>query len=111
MWWQIAAALIGAGLMAAPDLLRLPNPTANLVNILAPIAVAFAVIATSEVTRGLRYAASVTAAGLALGTVLLGAPLPVLAAVAGGGALMALVALGGGRTRGSYGGGWRVLLP
>ncbi len=110
MWWQVAAALIGVWLMAAPDVLGLPEPTHSFINVVAPIATAFAVIATSEITRGLRYASSVSAAVLVIGSLILGAPMPSLLLVVIPGAVMAVVALPGGETSGSYGGGWRSLL-
>ncbi|MGQ0608380.1 MAG: hypothetical protein ACT4OQ_07960 [Chloroflexota bacterium] len=110
MWWQVAAALIGVGLMGAPDLLGLDGAAANLVNIVAPIGVSAAVIAASEVTRGVRHVATLAGAAIAVGAAVLGTPLPVLLIVVAGGIGMAATSLGGGRTTGHYGGGWRSLL-
>jgi hypothetical protein len=110
MWWQIIAALIGLGLMAAPGVLGLPETTGVLVNILAPISAAFAIIAISEVTRGVRWASALAAAALAIGVIVLGAPMPELALVAGAAVVMAVLVTRGGRTSGSFGGGWRTLL-
>jgi hypothetical protein len=109
MLWQVLAALIGIALMAAPDVAGLPQATGTLVNVLAPIAAAFAIIATSEVTRGLRYLSSAAAGLMAVSVPFLGGPIASLALVAGAAVVMALVALGGRRTSGSFGGGWRAL--
>ncbi|HET8777265.1 MAG TPA: hypothetical protein VFN76_06355 [Candidatus Limnocylindria bacterium] len=110
MWWQIVAALIGLVLMAAPDGLDLPEATGTLVNILAPISAAFAIIAASEITRGLRWLSALAAAAMAIGVVVLGAPMPQLAVVAGGAAAMAALATRGERTTARFGGGWSALL-
>ena len=96
--------------MAAPDVLGLPETTGTFVNILAPIAAAFAIIATSEITRGLRWLSALAAAAMAIGVVLLGAPMPDLLLVAGAALVMALLVSRGGRIGGSFGGGWRSLL-
>jgi hypothetical protein len=110
MWWQVVAAFVGIGLMAAPDLVGLAESPANFVNATAPIGVAFAVIATSEVTRGMRYVTVLSGLVIAVGSALLGVPFPELALIGGGGLAMAGLAFGGGDTSGRYGGGWRSLL-
>ncbi|MGH2382647.1 MAG: hypothetical protein ACRDG7_15700 [Candidatus Limnocylindria bacterium] len=74
---------------------------------LAPIGVSAAVIAASEVTRGVRYVATLSGVAIAIGSVVLGTPPPVLLIVVAGGLTMAAMSLGGGRTTGHYGGGWR----
>lgn len=109
MGWQILAAVIGMALMAAPDVFSLPEATGTLVNVLAPIGAALAIIAASEVTRGVRYLSSAAAALMAGGALFFGAPMPQLALVVGAAVVMAFLATRGGRTKGSFGGGWTSL--
>jgi hypothetical protein len=110
MWWQLAAAIVGLGLMAVPDLTDLAVAPANLIHIVAPVGAAFAVVAASGVTRAVRWMTVVCGIVIALGVALLGVPVRELVVAGGGGLLMSALALGGGRVSRSYGGGWRALL-
>jgi hypothetical protein len=110
MWWQVAAALIGLALMAAPDGLGMPEAAGTLVNVLAPISAAFAIVAASEITRGLRWLSAMAAAAMAIGVVVLGAPMHELLLVGGGAAAMGVLLTRGGRTKSRFGGGWSSLV-
>ncbi len=110
MWWQIAAMLVAVGLLAVPELLRLPETASNLVHSAAAVGGSFAFVAASEILRGLRYVAAACGLVIAGGVFVVGAPMPALAVVVVGGLAMAALSLGGADTRRPYGGGWRSLL-
>jgi hypothetical protein len=110
MWWQRLAFLLGLWLMAAPALLNLPDADADLLHVLGPIAAAIGFIAASEVTRGLRWLNLPVGLALVIAPFVFGFDLGGLLASALTGVALMILAFLGGRTRTSYGGGWRALL-
>lgn len=110
MWWQRLAFALGLWLMAAPALLGLRDPAADVLHVLGPIAAAVGFIAASEVLRGIRRVNVLTGLALVLTPLLLGYPTTAML-VSGltGLALMALAFMGGA-THTAFGGGWRSLL-
>lgn len=111
MWSQIASALLGVWLMAAPTVLGYGPPTRANDHIVGPMATSLAIIAIWETTRPLRWV------NVGLGLWLLSAPW-VLAYgewIPTGNSLLAgllLVTFGlvRGQFKHAYGGGWRSLL-
>ena len=110
MWWQRLAFALGIWLMAAPDLLGLGDPAADVLHVLGPIAAAVGFIAATEVTRGLRWVNVVTGLALVITPVLLGYGALALAVSAVTGLALIGLAFMGGRTHTTFGGGWRSLI-
>ena len=107
---QLVAAAFGIWLMAAPAVLGYMGVAEVIDRIAGPIIAALALIATSECTRGLRWA------NVAVASMLIFSPLwfdyartATLNSVVTGVAVMVLSSLRS-RVRSSFGGGWRVLL-
>lgn len=109
---QVAGAVVGITLMAAPAVLGYAGSTASDVQrTIGPLAGSLALIAVWEATRAVRLP------NLVLGALLAGAPLVVdheldaaIIAVVGGLALIAATPFAGGERR-RLGGGWRAAWP
>jgi hypothetical protein len=107
---QLAAAAVGLWLMAAPAVLAYGDPARTSDRIVGPLIASVAIVAASEVTRGVRWA------NLPLAFWLLAVPwilgYETRAALNGTGAGLAVAALAcvPGRTRNRFGGGWASLL-
>ncbi len=109
MWAQALAALLGVWLMASPGVFGYSGSARDLTIICGAIAAAAGIIATAEVTRGVRWVLAPT--GLcALATAFLLSARP---AAAMNGVFVGLCLLVISQVRGTirqhYGGGWRAL--
>ena len=110
MWAQIASALLGLWLMAAPSVLGYGDPARTVDQVVGPLIFAMALIAYSEVTRPVRWV------NFPLGVWLICAPWAL--GYAGTttwlhsmivGAAIAVLAGFGGRSKARIGGGWSAL--
>lgn len=111
MWAQIASALLGIWLMAAPALLGYHDPARTNDYIVGPLAASIGFIAVWEVTRALRWANLVLGIWLVIAPWVLGYdPGTTVHSTIAGLLLIALAWVRGPMTR-QYGGGWRSLLP
>lgn len=110
MWWQRLAFALGIWLMAAPDLLGLGDPAADVLHVLGPIAAAVGFIAASEVTRGLRWVNLLTGLALVITPFVLGYGTVALVVSAVSGLALIGLAFLGAQTHTAFGGGWRSLL-
>ena len=111
MWTQVAMAVIGIWLMAAPDALGYGGPARASDRIAGPVAATVAIVALSEVVRPVRRLNLLVGLWLVLAPWLLGSYRPgaiVNSTLAGG--LLELLSLIRSEVSGSYGGGWRALL-
>jgi predicted cobalt transporter CbtA len=109
MWSQRLACVLGLWLMAAPSLLGLPKPDADVMHILGPLAAATGFIASTEVTRGVRWLNVPIGLAVIVAPMLLGYPMPAVALIGISGLALVALAFMGGRTTTSFGGGWRSL--
>jgi hypothetical protein len=106
---QLAAALLGVWLMAAPSLLGYPDPARLHDRIAGPLVASVAFVAAWEVARGLRRANLVAGAWLLAAPLVLGyGRLEALHSLVIGIAVIGLACLGGRVTQ-RFGGGWRAL--
>jgi hypothetical protein len=109
MLTQLLAAAVGVWLMFAPATLGLGEGTSNLFWILGPLVIAFGVMASSAILRGLRWVNVVLGALVIIGPWLVGgASTALLVGAVSGLAIMGLSLLGG-HTDARFGGGWRSL--
>ena len=107
----VLSTVCGLALMVAPGALDYDDDVASLFYVIGPLIVSFSVIAIWEVVRGARFFNVPLAAVLVIGAPMLTLePLPIATALIAGPA-SALLSLLPNDTRGSYGGGWRSLMP
>lgn len=109
---RLLAMTAGIWLMFSPAVFGYGNPAAANDRIFGPIGAAFAFVAIWEVVRALRWGALPVGVWLVLAPFVLGYGMveATISSVSAG-ALMMLTAPLGGEVEGSYGGGWRTLLP
>jgi hypothetical protein len=101
--------LVGLWLMAAPAILDYGDPAATVDRILGPVFASVAVVAMSEVVRGLRWVESLAGVALVAASWLLGYPTsPLVNGLLAGGVLVAFGAFGG-RVSQRFGGRWRAI--
>lgn len=110
MWAQLAAALLGVWLMAAPAVLGYGGIAATNDRIVGPLVVSFGVVAASEVTRPLRWVLLPLGLWAAAAPWLLGYAdvAPTLNGVATGLAIAALAFVPGTISQ-RYGRGWSAV--
>ena len=109
MWARIVSILLGLWLMAAPAVLGYGGAAAVNDRIVGPIVAALAVVAVSEITRGLRWASVPAGAWLIIAPWLLGyGPTPMVNSLVVG-LLLIPLAWVRGRVKARYGGGWASL--
>jgi hypothetical protein len=107
---QLAAALVGVWITAAPGVLGYAGAARLLAVTLGPIAASLALIAAWETTRGLRWGNVAAGAVLILAPWLLpGAHWAAQISNVLAGALLLALSLLGGEVRGRHGGGWSAL--
>ena len=109
-----AVAALGLYLMVASHLLGYGRPAEALERVVGPVVTSFAVVATWQATRGLRFVNLLCGAALVLGPLILMAlaPYPLRAAVndvAVGLAIIGLTLVPYPQTK-SFGGGWKRLV-
>ena len=110
MWARAVSALAGLWLEVAPAVIGYGGAARRVDRIIAPLIIACALIAWSEVTRSVRWV------NLALGVVLVVSAWPLGYPAAGGlsaaavGLVVAACATVRGPIRQRYGGGWSALL-
>lgn len=109
MWFQLAAAVVGIWLMASPSVLGFDDPGRNSVLIAGPLAVSAAVVAASEIGRGLRWVNVLIGVWLLVSPLFLGLETSAVINSLVSGALLITFSLLGRHTSGRYGGGWRSL--
>jgi hypothetical protein len=110
MWGQLANAILGSWMMAAPSLLNYAGAARANDLILGPISASLAIIAIWDVCPSLGKANLLVGLWLVLAPWLLaygGWPSTINSALAG--TLMCLFAFAAGAPRGGYGGGWSSL--
>jgi hypothetical protein len=108
---QIAAALVGVWLMAAPAMLGHDGTlAADVDRVLGPIAASFGIIAAFQATRNVRRANLLVAALLVLLPIPLGHPTAALVNSVACGLLIGALSLVRGRITKANAGGWRALL-
>lgn len=110
MWARIATALAGVWLMAAPAVLDYAGPARVNDRIFGPLATAFAIVAVSEVTRGLRWCVLPIGVWLVIVPWVLGYARVEAINSTVIGLLLIVLSFLGGRIRGRFGGGWSSLL-
>ncbi len=102
-WNLVATGLIGAWLMAAPEILDTTNIAANIHYIIGALTVTFSVIATAEVARGCRYVNMLFGAMIVLTALLApGETTSGLFADLGAGALLIALSIPRGNIKESY---------
>ena len=110
MWARLASVAIGIWLMAAPAALGYADLACTIDRILGPLAASAAIVAMSEVVRGVRWVESAVGVALLLSWWVLDYPvLAALQSVATGG-LLVVLGTRGGRITGRFGGGWTALV-
>lgn len=109
MWFQLAAATVGIWLMASPSVLGYDDPARTSVLIAGPIAVTAAVVAASEIGRGLRWINVVIGVWLLVSPMVLGFGMNAAVNSLVSGGLLVAFSLLGRHVSGRYGGGWRSL--
>ena len=109
MWARAGSVAVGLWLMVAPAVLGYEGPAREVDRILGPIAASAAIVAMSQVVRGVRRFEMLT--GLALLAVpwLLGYPALATANSLAAGACLVLLGSVRGRVSGRFGGGWSAL--
>jgi hypothetical protein len=106
---QLINVALGLWLTAAPEVLGYGNPARTNDWVVGPITATIACIALWEATRGVRWWNVPVGAWLIVAPVILGySTLPFVQSLLIGAAVTGLSFLGG-RTRKSFGGGWRSL--
>lgn len=109
MWYQLAAAVVGVWLMVSPSVLGFDGPARISVLIAGPLAVSAAVIAASEIGRGLRWVNVLIGVWLLVSSPFLGSGASAILSSLISGALLIALSLLGRHISGRYGGGWRSL--
>ena len=110
MWFQIAAAIVGIWLMASPSVLDLDDPARTSILIAGPIAVSVAVVAASEIGRGLRWVNVLIGVWLLVSPLIPGFEMSAAVNSLVSGGLLVAFSLLGRHVSGRYGGGWRSLV-
>jgi hypothetical protein len=110
MWYQLAAAVVGIWLMASPSVLDLDGSARISVLIAGPLAVSVAVVAASEIGRGLRWINVLIGAWLLVSPLIRGFGMSAAINSLVAGALLIAFSLLGCHISGRYGGGWRSLV-
>lgn len=107
---QTFAALVGVWLMVSPAALEYGGVAATNDRIVGPVAASIAIMAFSEVLRGVRLANVALGAWLAISAFLL--PYPGAAAISpvAAGIALAVLSIPGGERKQRYGGGWAELV-
>ena len=111
MWARLLSAALGIWLMAAPAVLGYGGVAANSDRIAGPIAASFAIVATSGVTRPLRWMTIPVGVWLLVGPWLLNFPIQALVTDAVVGVPLIALAFARGTVSERFGGGWSTLLP
>jgi len=107
---RLVSVAVGIWLMAAPAVLEYAGVARTVDRIAGPLAASAAIVAMSEVMRGLRWLESAVGALLVVAPWLLGYSLgPALNSLAAGGLLLVAGAVRG-RVSQRFGGGWSALL-
>jgi hypothetical protein len=109
VWLQLLNILLGAWLMAAPDMLTYGDPARTNDHIGGPLIISFAMIAMSEVTRSIRWLNVALGLWLVVAPMLLGYWGRVGVQSVAIGLLVATLSLVRGQLKDQVGGGWRVL--
>lgn len=109
MWARVLSVLAGIWLMAAPAVLGHDGAPAVNDRIVGPLAVASAIIAMSEVTRAVRWAAIPLGLWMLIAIPVLGYREWGAASAAAAGIIFAVLALVRGTVHERFGGGWRSL--
>ena len=106
---RIAAALLGAWLMAAPAALSYGPPVSSADRVVGPVVLASSLVAVWPVLRSLRWPELPAGVWLLIEPWVLGAPAAAtINALVIGGLLIALAPLGGAVEQ-RFGGGWKVV--
>jgi hypothetical protein len=109
VWVQLVGFAVGVWLTASPDVLGSTGPARVTANVLGPLAAMFALIATFEVTRPVRWLNLLVGVWLVFAPWGYGYPPAEVVNSTAAGLALAATALVRGRRTESFGGGWRVL--
>jgi len=107
--WQIVGIGVSLGVMAAPDLLSLPDAVADAFHILGPVGASVGAMAASAVLRGLRRLYLVIGPAIAAAPLVLGGDAAAMGVGLVAGATLAALAFPGDADPARLGGGWRPL--
>ncbi|MGH7233280.1 MAG: SPW repeat domain-containing protein [Nitrospiraceae bacterium] len=109
MFAHIINVLLGVWLMAAPDVLDYGDPARTNDHIVGPLILSFAMIATSEVTRSVRWINLGLGLWVAMAPLPLGYPFRVAMHSVAVGVMVAALSCVRGTMKERLGGGWGVL--